>query len=87
MLPYPNEGHMFLTFPTGIHFGQNLMCQDVVTELGDKARGKVERIAKSQDLLGNFYQNRAQPLPRHRQSKGHVRRLLGRSYRRRRICP
>lgn len=54
MLPDPNEGHMFLPFPTGIHFGQNLMYQDVVTELGDKARGKVERIAKSQDLLGNF---------------------------------
>lgn len=54
MLPYPNEGHMFLPFPTGIHFGLNLMYQDVVTELGDKARDKVEQVAKSQDLFGNF---------------------------------
>ena len=54
MLIFPNEGHFFLPFPTGIHYGLNLFYQDVIDTLGDKAKASVEIMSKSQDLFGGF---------------------------------
>jgi DNA-binding MurR/RpiR family transcriptional regulator len=51
---FPNEGHFFMPFPTGIHFGLNLFYQDIIHELGDKAREQVEKLSNSQELFGSF---------------------------------
>jgi DNA-binding MurR/RpiR family transcriptional regulator len=53
-ITFPNEGHFFMPFPTGIHFGLNLFYQDIIHELGDKARDQVEQLSNSQELFGSF---------------------------------
>ena len=51
---FPNEGHFFMPFPTGIHFGLNLFYQDIIHALGDDAREQVEKLSKSQEMFGSF---------------------------------
>ena len=54
VFPFPNEGHFFLPFPVGLHFGLNLLYQDVVYALGDKATAQVEKMSQYQEVFGAF---------------------------------
>ncbi|MFD1159966.1 MurR/RpiR family transcriptional regulator [Roseovarius aestuarii] len=51
---YPNEGQFFLPLPVGLHFGLNLLYQDVVYALGDRATEKVEAMSRNQEIFGGF---------------------------------
>lgn len=51
---FPNEGQFFLPMPVGLHFGLNLLYQDVVHALGPEATAQVEKMTKYQDVFGAF---------------------------------
>ena len=51
---FPNEGQFFLPLPVGLHFGLNLLYQDVVYALGDRATEKVETMSQYQEVFGGF---------------------------------
>ena len=54
VLTFPNEGQFFLPMPVGLHFGLNLLYQDVVCALGDKATDQVEKMSRYQEVFGAF---------------------------------
>ena len=54
VFPFPNEGHFFLPFPVGLHFGLNLLYQDVVYALGEDATAQVEKMSQYQEVFGAF---------------------------------
>ncbi|WP_299851369.1 MurR/RpiR family transcriptional regulator [uncultured Roseovarius sp.] len=51
---FPNEGQFFLPMPVGLHFGLNLLYQDVVCALGDGATDQVEKMSQYQEVFGAF---------------------------------
>lgn len=51
---FPNEGQFFLPMPVSLHFGLNLLYQDVVYALGDRATEKVEKMSHYQEVFGGF---------------------------------
>jgi len=51
---FPNEGQFFLPLPVGLHFGLNLLYQDVVYELGADATDQVEKMSQYQEVFGAF---------------------------------
>lgn len=51
---FPNEGQFFLPMPVALHFGLNLLYQDVVCALGDEATEQVEKMSRYQEVFGAF---------------------------------
>ena len=51
---FPNEGQFFLPMPVGLSFGLNLLYQDVVYALGDRATDQVEKMSQYQEVFGAF---------------------------------
>lgn len=51
---FPNEGQFFLPMPVGLHFGLDLLYQDVVCALGDGATDQVEKMSQYQEVFGAF---------------------------------
>ena len=51
---FPNEGQFFLPMPVGLHFGLNLLYQDIVCALGDRATDQVELMSQYQEVFGAF---------------------------------
>ncbi|MCD2177844.1 MurR/RpiR family transcriptional regulator [Rhizobium sp. C1] len=51
---FPSESYYFLGMPVGINFGLNILIQDVIAALGDRAKAHIDRVSVSQDLFSNF---------------------------------
>lgn len=54
IIVFPSESYFFLGLPVGIHFGLNLLLQDVIHQLGDDAKIHLEKLSIAQELFGNF---------------------------------
>ncbi|MDR3518811.1 MAG: MurR/RpiR family transcriptional regulator [Azospirillaceae bacterium] len=54
VLVFSAESRFFVGMPTGIHFALNLLVQDLIAGLGDKARAQIELLSGAQELFGQF---------------------------------
>ncbi len=54
VLVFPSEAHFFVGMPMGIHFALNLLIQDVIRTLGEKAREQVEIMSNAQEIFGQY---------------------------------
>ena len=50
----PSEEGFFFRPTTAIHFGLNLLIQDVIDELGDSVREQMKLLSQAQELFGQY---------------------------------
>lgn len=54
VIVFPSESYYFLGLPVGINFALNLLIQDVISALGDRAKAHIDRFSVAQDLFSDF---------------------------------
>ncbi|WP_377293651.1 MurR/RpiR family transcriptional regulator [Rhizobium sp. SG2393] len=54
VLVFPSESYYFLGLPVGINFGLNILLQDVIAALGNRAKAHIDKMSVSQDLFSTF---------------------------------
>lgn len=54
VIVFPSESYYFLGLPVGINFALNILIQDVIATLGDRAKAHIDRFSVSQDLFSDF---------------------------------
>ena len=54
VIVFPSESYYFLGLPVGINFALNILIQDVIAALGDRAKAHIDRFSVAQDLFSDF---------------------------------